>query len=88
MVGAAEGVRAALSSMVLLAPDVVLVDIGLPDGDGFELCAAIVAEYDAAVVLTSSRAIAGLRDRLELSGARGFLPKSELSGSAVRALTG
>ena len=34
----------------------------------------------AAVVLTSSRPIVGLQDRLRLSGARGFIPKSELSG--------
>jgi len=88
VVGDAEGVGLALSAVALLSPDVVLVDIGLPDGDGFDLCAAIVAGHDAVVVLTSSRPIVGLQDRLELSGARGFIPKSELSGMAIRALTG
>lgn len=72
----------------MLAPDVVLVDIALPDGDGFDVCADIVREYSASVVLTSSRAIAGLRDRLLLSRALGFIPKADLSGSAVRALIG
>ena len=88
VVGDAEGVGLALSAVATLSPDVVLVDIGLPDGDGFDLCAAIVAGHDAVVVLTSSRPIVGLQDRLELSGARGFIPKSELSGMAIRALTG
>lgn len=88
VVGDAEGVRIALSAVAVLLPDVVLVDIALPDGDGFELCAAILARHRAAVVLTSSRPIVGLQDRLQLSGARGFIPKSELSGMAIRELTG
>jgi hypothetical protein len=40
------------------------------------------------VVLTSSRAIVGLQDRLLHSRAHGFIPKAELSGSAIRALIG
>lgn len=88
MVGDAEDVATGLSAVAALAPDVVLVDIALPDGDGFDLCASIVAAHDAAVVLTSSRPITGLAERVRDSRARGFIPKSELSGSAVRALTG
>ncbi len=88
VVGEAEGARAALPAVAALSPDVVLVDIALPDGDGFDVCADIVREHNAAVVLTSSRTITGLQDRLLLSRACGFIPKSDLSGSAIRALTG
>jgi two-component system response regulator FimZ (fimbrial Z protein) len=88
VVGEADGARSALPAVVALSPDVVLVDIALPDGDGFDVCADIVRAHSAAVVLTSSRTITGLQDRLLLSRARGFIPKSDLSGSAIRALTG
>ena len=43
-----------------------------------------VRQHDAAVVLTSSRTIAGLQDRLQRSRARGFIPKSDLSGRDPR----
>lgn len=87
VVGEADGAHSAVAEAVRLLPDVVLVDIALPDGDGFEVCAAIVRAHRASVVLTSSRDIAGLRHRLSLSHARGFIPKVDLSGQAIRALT-
>ena len=64
VVGEADGARSALPAVAALSPDVVLVDIALPDGDGFDVCAEIVREHNAAVVLTSSRTITGLQDRL------------------------
>ena len=88
VVGEAAGARSAPPAVILLSPDVVLVDISLPDGDGFDVCADLVRNHDAVVVLTSSRPIAGLQDRLRHSRARGFIPKSDLSGSAIRKLTG
>jgi hypothetical protein len=57
-------------------------------GDRFDVCADVVREHSAAVVLTSSRTITGLQDRLLLNRACGFIPKSDLSGSAIRVLTG
>ena len=88
VVGEAVGARSAPAAVTRWSPDVVLVDIGLPDGDGFDLSAELVRDYDAVVVLTSSRPIAGLQDRLRHSLAHGFIPKSDLSGSAIRKLTG
>ena len=88
VVGEADCARSALPAVAMLSPDVVLVDIALPDGDGFDVCADIVREHTATVVLTSSRAIAGLQDRLLHSGAHGFIPKTDLSGPAIRALIG
>ena len=88
VVGEADDARSALPAVARLTPDVVLVDIALPDGDGFDVCADIVRAHNSTVVLTSSRTIAGLRDKLRDSKALGFIPKSDLSGSAIRALTG
>jgi CheY-like chemotaxis protein len=77
---AAEALRAAED----LQPEVVLLDVHLPDVNG--LCVARTLSGDAAVVLTSSRDASDFADRLAGSGARGFVPKSELSGDALSAL--
>lgn len=68
-------------------PDLVLLDVALPGRDGIEVAASI-ARLDAppAVVLVSSRAAASYGDRISAAHARGFLPKSELSGAALNAL--
>lgn len=68
-----------------LAPDVVLLDVQLPDRDGITI-AQEFADGGAAVVLTSTRGAGDLGPRLERSGARGFIPKDALSGAAVLAL--
>lgn len=68
-----------------LAPDVVLLDVGLPDANGFDLVPAMHAT-GAAVVLTSSRASQDYGHRVEDSGAEGFISKVELSGEAIRSL--
>lgn len=72
-----------------LKPGLVLLDIRLPDVDGIAV-AARLAELDPppAVVLVSSRDAAAYGPRLRGAPARGFLPKSELSGDALRRLLG
>ena len=62
-------------------------DVYLPDGNGFEV-AARLAGLDAppAVVLTSSHDGAEFAHCLSESGARGFVPKTELSGEAIEVL--
>lgn len=70
-----------------LNPEIVLLDVMLPDADGFAVCARISQGTDPpAVVLTSSRDASGYRRRLDESAARGFIPKAELSGAALTAL--
>ena len=84
---AADGTTG-LASAVQLTPDLVLLDIQLPDMDGFEV-AEQLARLDPAppVVLISSRAAADYGSLIASSPVRGFISKSELSGEAVRALT-
>ena len=69
-------------------PGLVLLDIGLPDFDGFEVArrlAAVPAGDPApVVVLTSTREARDYGARIAASPAAGFLPKDELSGAALR----
>jgi len=89
VVGEAADGHAALDAARELRPDVVLLDVQLPDLDGFEVAVRLgAAEAAPAVVLTSSRDRSDYGARVERCGARGFIPKVELSGAALRALTG
>jgi CheY-like chemotaxis protein len=70
-------------------PDVVLLDVLLPDTTGFEVAEQLAADPGGTVVvLTSSRDLADLGGSVERSGARGFIAKEELTASAVAALVG
>ena len=87
VVGEAADGASALALASALAPELVLLDVALPDMDGFAVCEALLQDgHGPAVVLTSSRDVSAYRRRLEQSRARGFIPKSELSGPALAAL--
>ena len=88
VVGEAATATAAIEDVERLSPEVVLLDVQLPDLDGIAVADRISAlGAPPAVVLTSSRP----RDDLgPLDGApvRGFVPKDELSTRAIEELTG
>ena len=87
VVGEAADGAAALEAVRSLRPDVVLLDVQLPDTDGFEVAARMTANgVGPAVVLTSSRDAADFGPLVFQSGARGFVPKAELCGAAIAAL--
>ena len=89
VVGEAADGRAAVAAARELRPDVVLLDIQLPDIDGFEVLARLRdGSVGPAVVLTSTRDRADYGERVDRSGARGFISKAELSGAAVLAVIG
>jgi DNA-binding NarL/FixJ family response regulator len=70
-----------------LRPDLVLLDVQLPDLDGFEVAISLARQIEPpAVVLVSSRSRADYGSRIEECGACGFIAKSALSGEAVRRL--
>lgn len=87
MVGEARDGHSAIEAARRPAPDAVLLDIQLPDLDGFEIAERLAAlEPPAAVVLTASRAVADYGTSTKGSSARGFIPKPEVSGQALSAL--
>lgn len=87
VVGEADTGIAGLRCARELEPDVVLLDIALPDFDGFEVASRLSANGPgAAIVLTSSRDASDFGPLVAESGARGFIPKGELSGAALASL--
>ena len=86
VVGEAEDGASALAQAAALRPDVVLLDIQLPDFDGF-VVANRLAQRGAtpAIVLTSSRSVTTYRRRLAANPSWSFVPKSELSEQALAA---
>lgn len=70
-----------------LRPDVVLLDVQLPDADGFAVAAALARhDHPPVVVLTSSRDRRDLELLLRTSPAKGFIEKERLSADTLAAL--
>jgi DNA-binding NarL/FixJ family response regulator len=87
VVGEAADGAEAISAVARLRPDIVLLDIQLPSRDGFSVAEQLSTGPDPpAVVLISSRDATAYGPRLQQSPARGFIPKSSLSGEALTAL--
>jgi DNA-binding NarL/FixJ family response regulator len=89
VVGEAADGGDAIEQAGRLAPDLVLLDVNLPDTDGFEVAFHVThAASPPAVVLVSSREGSDYGPRIADSGARGFVAKAELSGASLRELIG
>ena len=87
VVGQAADGGAAIAEAERLRPQVVLVDIQLPDLDGFVVAERLTAmAHPPLVVLVSSREAGVYGPRLQAAPARGFITKRELSGQALAAL--
>ena len=89
VIGEAENGAGAMAAVDELAPDVLLLDVQLPDMDGFAVCRELELNGGPpAVVLVSSRDACDYGGLIEQSGARGFIAKAELSGAALADLLG
>jgi CheY-like chemotaxis protein len=87
VVGEAADGGSAIEQTTALSPDLILLDIQLPDIDGLEVASRVTVADDAPVViLTSSRDGGDFGPLVEASGARGFVSKADLSGESLRAL--
>jgi signal transduction histidine kinase len=89
VVGSCPDAHAALELLAEVHPDVVLVDVQLPDIDGFGLIERLGPAHPAggaAVVLVSSRDAADYGGLVGRSGAAGFIAKAELSPRSLAAV--
>jgi DNA-binding NarL/FixJ family response regulator len=83
---AADG-AGALDACSRLRPAVVLLDVQLPDLDGFAVAERLSREHPPPrVVLVSTGSASRYRRRLATAPVRGFLTKSELSGERLATL--
>jgi two-component system response regulator EvgA len=87
VVGEAPDGMTAIVAAGQLHPDLVLLDVNLPDIDGFDVASRICLDREAPkVVLTSSRDPREFGPLVGRSGANGFVPKGELSAERICAL--
>jgi DNA-binding NarL/FixJ family response regulator len=87
VVGEAVDGASALDAAAELEPQLVLLDVHLPDLDGFEVALRLTGrDGGPTVVLVSSRDGSDFGPLVGRSGAVGFIPKAELSGAALKAL--
>jgi DNA-binding NarL/FixJ family response regulator len=87
VVGEAADGADGLAEARRLVPDLVLLDIGLPDISGLSVARRLADDApEVAVVLVSTQDAGDFEDLAAANGARGFLPKAELSGAALDGL--
>jgi two-component system, chemotaxis family, chemotaxis protein CheY len=87
VVGEAASGAEALAAVAALRPQVVLLDVGLPDMDGFTVSRELRRVAPATVVVLCS--VSGADDYgacVAECGARGFLTKSALSAAELTRL--
>jgi DNA-binding NarL/FixJ family response regulator len=87
IVGEAADGTSGLAAARATRPDVVLLDVQLPDDDGFRVAAELAADpQPPAIVLVSTRSSDEYGGLIGRSAARGFIAKAELTGSRLRAV--
>ena len=88
VIGEAEDGATALEAVDALHPDIVVLDIQLPDMSGFDVCAALERRGGPPpdIILVSSRDVSDYGELIASSCACGFVAKGELSGDLVAAL--
>ena len=86
VIGEAVDGASAISEVSRLRPQVVLLDVQLPDIDGFEVAGQLTNGNGPDIVLVSSRDGSDFGPLVSTSGASGFVPKAELSGARMQEL--
>ena len=87
VVGEAQDGASALSAARQLKPDIVLLDVQLPDANGFDICEFLCGDGpQPSIVLVSSRDASDYNGLIQTSHARGFISKGDLSGETLRSV--
>jgi DNA-binding response OmpR family regulator len=88
VVGEAEDGATALDAVETLRPDIVVLDVQLPDMSGFDVCAALEQSngHRPDIILVSSRDVSDYGELVSSSCACGFVAKGDLSGDLVSSL--
>ena len=87
VVGEAMDGVSAVAEARRLRPEIVLLDVQLPDIDGFDIARRLLEDPEPpAIVLISSREAVDYGSSIATSGARGFVTKSRLTAAAIRDL--
>jgi DNA-binding NarL/FixJ family response regulator len=85
--GEAESVATARSAAMDLRPAAMLIDVGLPDGDGVRLARELAAlPWEPRIVLTSTDPDAASPSAVQAAGVVAFIPKEDLPDAPLRAL--
>jgi DNA-binding NarL/FixJ family response regulator len=89
VVAEAGDATGALDAVATAAPDVVLLDVQLPDTDGIDVAEQLARRpTPPLVVFISSREAVTYGERLARAPARGFIAKADLTGPALAAMVG
>jgi CheY-like chemotaxis protein len=89
VVGEAQDGSSAITEAERLRPDLVLLDVQLPDLDGFEVARRILERPEPPrILLISTREAADYGARVATSGAAGFVTKSRLTAAVIRSVLG
>jgi DNA-binding NarL/FixJ family response regulator len=88
VVGEAADGESALSEVRRLLPAIVVLDVQLPDIDGFEVARRLQAAGHAGITILVSGRAGGYGRRVAESPALGFIPKGDLTGAALAGLLG
>jgi DNA-binding NarL/FixJ family response regulator len=87
VVGEASDGETGIREARRLRPDIALIDIQLPDIDGFAVAARLAEGGHAPVmILISTREASAYGGRVAAASVAGFLAKRSISGAAIRAV--
>lgn len=87
VIGEAENAKQGLEMVRLKKPEIVLIDIRLPDLDGFRLTRQIIQEFpQTLVILNSASASPIYEEEAKAAGAIALLSKGQINGERVYSL--